>query len=326
MITTTQFTTITPAWSTGFKDKGMMLIEYAMHPVQTHRWMQFLRRDPMLDALTKVSPHLLSRVHKPYMSPGLSYAERISLLIDHYQIIARTHLGDLLRKSATRPLGLHEFAGRSGQPYQLTLAAVDPSRRDGEMTLRLAAQGTTIYTASFVFATIDGMPCVKLGGLQGLLATDQTLRIKQVTRDLHGCRPRDLMIHAVREIGRGAGCSKMVLIGNANKLPSSERVCRKSSDYDQIWKEWNASRRHDGDYEMACAGDAAGGVAVEAGMTGEPTKRTQLLGAIAEALHTRLVREKAVAEFGMHGRSQVADNGGERFEIRPADTRPGRSR
>lgn len=309
MLTTTEFTTTMPTWSAGFREKGKLIIEFAKHPLQTRRWMQFLKQDPVVGALAKTVPHLLWRVHQPYLSPQLGYAARINLLIDHYQIIARARFGELLRKSAMRPLVLHEFTGKAGVPYQLTLAAVDQSRRDGEMTLRLISKGAVIYLASFVFVTIDGVPCVKLGGLQGMLATDNMLRIKQITRDLHGCRPRDLMVHVVREIGYSAGCIKIILIGNDNKLPSSARVCRKASDYDQLWKTWSAVRRADGDYEMPCtSAQRENGPACDTATGNEPTKCARLLDTVLAALHVRLGREKAGVDFVRPGRVPAAES------------------
>ena len=312
MLTTTEFTTAMPTWSNGFKEKSKVFIEYAKHPLQTHRWLRFLKQDPALDALAKAAPHLLSRVHKPYLSPRLCYASRINLLIDHYQIIARTRLADLMRRSALRPLILHEFTGKSGTPYQLSLTAIDSSRRDGDMTLRLTSQGTVIYVASFVFATIDNVPCVKLGGLQGLLATDNMVRIKHITRDLYGCRPRDLMLHAVCEIGSSAGCAKVVLISNDNKLPSATRVCRKASDYDQIWKEWHAARRADGDYEMPCAGTHGDGKACDAAAAGVPNACARLLDTVMAALRARFERERTAGEVALPGWARTSEEAGER--------------
>jgi uncharacterized protein len=208
----------------------------------------------------------------------------------------KAHYGDLLRKATARPQILHELTGKSDVPYQLTLSAVDASRRDGDMTLRLMSRGKVIYTASFVFAMTDGLPCIRIGGFQGLLATDQLLRIKQITRDLHGCRPRDMMLHALREIGRSFGCAKLILIGNGNKLPCAlARVCRKSSDYDQLWKEWHAALRSDGDYEMPCVA-ASGDDSV---VTVESGRRMQLLREVAAALRTRLERERSAGDYAL---------------------------
>jgi hypothetical protein len=260
-------------------------------------------------------------MRKPYLSPQLSYAERIDVLIDHYQIVLKAHYGDLLGKSAARQLKLHEFTGKSEAAYQLTLTAVDASRRDGEMTLRLRSKGVDIYTASFVFATIDGVRCLRLGGLQGLLAIDRTLRIKHITRDLYGCRPRDLILHVLHEIGNGFDCKKIVLIGNDKKLSfGTTYACKKSSDYDLIWKEWNAAPRDDGDYELPCAGvHSASSSAVApdaASMTGEPSKRRILLDTIQATLRVRLGREKSADDYVIPDRAPAAGPDGDGYAAR----------
>jgi uncharacterized protein len=242
----------------GLKDKSMALLGYALHPLQTRRWLQYIKRTPALQELAHAAPRLRYRPHRPYVTPRLNCAGRVDLLMDHYDILLRSPLADWAKKAVQQPLPLGDFIGRTGAVYQLTLAAGDASRCDGELVLRMMSRGVCIYTAAFVFLRQQGMRCVKLGGLQGLLATDKSMSIKQVTRDLYGCRPKDLMVAIVREIGRLADCGKLILIGNANKLPPRDKhVCKKSSDYDAIWKEMAATRRADGDYELPCSTDDA---------------------------------------------------------------------
>jgi uncharacterized protein len=241
---------------TGLKDKSLALLGYALHPLQTRRWLRHIKRTPALQEIALAAPRLRYRPHRPYLTPRLTCANRVDLLMDHYDILLRSPLADWAKKAVQQPLALGEFIGRSGAVYQLTLAAGDATRCDGELVLRMMSRGICIYTAAFVFLRQQGIRCVKLGGLQGLLATDKSMSIKQITRDLYGCRPKDLMVAIVREIGRLADCGKLILIGNANKLPPCEKhVCRKSSDYDAIWKEMAATKRADGDYEMPCRAD-----------------------------------------------------------------------
>jgi hypothetical protein len=62
------------------------------------------------------------------------------------------------------------------------------------------------------------------------------------------------MVMIVREVGNYLGCEKALLTSNENKIHAlGKRVCKKSSDYDQTWKELNATQRADGDFELPCA-------------------------------------------------------------------------
>lgn len=242
-----------PAHRTGFADKAMAWLGHAFHPLQARRWQQYIRRTPALQEIVRASPQLRHRPHRPWLSPRLNCAGRVDMLMDHYDILLRSPLADWAKKATQQPLPLGEFVGKTGAVYQLTLSSGDASRQDGELVLHLVSRGICIYTAAFVFLRQQGMRCVKLGGLQGLLATDKSVGIKQVTRDLYGCKPKDLMLASVSEIGRLADCSSLILIGNANKLPPrGKRICRKSSDYDAIWKEMSALPRADGDFELPC--------------------------------------------------------------------------
>lgn len=236
----------------------MTLIGYALHPLQTRKWLQYIKRTSALQEIAQTAPQLRSRLHQPYLSPRLTCADRLGVLMEHYDILLRSPLADWAKKATQHPLILGEFIGRAGSVYQLTLAATDASRHDGELVLRLMSRGLCIYTAAFLFLRCDSMRCIKLGGLQGMLATDKTIGIKQITRDMFGCRPKNLMIAVVREIGRLADCRKLILIGNANKLPLREKhICKKSSDYDATWKEMAATPRSDGDFELPCCSEGS---------------------------------------------------------------------
>jgi uncharacterized protein VirK/YbjX len=289
MLTNRQFANEMPYLSSGVKDRGMALIGFALHPVQTYRWLQFLKDEPMLGELARRLPHLITRIHRPYVSPALNCEQRVDLLIDHYKTLVATRFGDLVRRAALRPLTLHEFSGKSGMEYQVTLSAIEPGQQDGELVLRLISNGRRIYSASFFLATFQGVSCIRIGGLHGMLAVDNVIRIKRITRDLYGCRPKDLMVQMVREIGNCFGCVKLILIGNQNKLPPCDaRVCRKSSDYDQLWKELNAVPRADGDYELPCASMCAEAADSPLWPNAEPAMRRKLEQSILAAIRARL--------------------------------------
>jgi len=282
-----------PGRRSGIKDTAMMLIGYALHPLQTRRWLQYINSVPALREMARTAPALRTRLHQPYLSPGLSCADRVGVLMEHYDVLLHSPLADVARKAALQPLSLGEFVGRSGTVYQLALSAGDASRRDGDLVLRLHSRGLCIYTAAFVLLRRDGIRHVKLGGLQGMLATDRSMGIKQITRDLYGCRPRELMIAIVREIGRAAECSKLILISNANKLPPTDKhVCRKSSDYDAIWKEMHAARRSDGDFELPCTDEAMVRMSEAAA-----SRRAMLIESVLDLVRLRLAQDRAAAAW-----------------------------
>lgn len=282
-----------------FMHRTRALIRSIRYPAQTRRWLKFLGSDSALKDLSMAAPDLVDRIYHPYLASGLTCSERVDLLIWHYEFLLQAGLAGILKRAAIHPLVLCEFSGKSGAHYQLSLSSTDGKRHDGEWILRLISKGICIYTVAFVFIFSQGERYVKIGGLQGFLATDNTMRIKAVTRDLFGCRPRDLMVSAVRAIGAQLGCHKVLLISNRNKLPARERyACRKSSDYDRIWNDMRALKRADGDFELPCAfaseecGTQSRYAQREASLHSVPTRRQILLDSILCTVREQLADEQ----------------------------------
>jgi uncharacterized protein VirK/YbjX len=202
-----------------------------------------------------VSPaSFLGKIHLPYLSLALNCAGRARLLIRHYDGLLNTGFGSLVRQALQKPLTLCIFNGKSGTPYELQLSALDTGRQDGELLLRLVSEGICVYSIACILTTSQGKPALMVGGLTGMLSQGRSRGIKQITRDLHGCRPKDLMVALARDLGRCFGCATTLLIGSGNRIPPAEKYfCKKSADYDLTWRELHATVRADGDYELPCA-------------------------------------------------------------------------
>ncbi|MEO8600582.1 MAG: DUF535 family protein [bacterium] len=67
--------------------------------------------------------------------------------------------------------------------------------------------------------------------------SDGLARISVATRELHGLRPKNLMVRLARQIGHVFGCNNMILVGNVNR--AAHRSVRKGlvfADYDALWR------------------------------------------------------------------------------------------
>lgn len=237
---------------TPLRDNVRAWLGTALFPRATWRWRRFIHQHPPLQKLARSTPQFVSKIYGPYLNGHTTCANRVELLIAHYRMLfdlGYAHMVPTVRE----PLLLAEFHGRDRGPYRLELCRPMQHRHWGEVALRLTLDGRLVYLLAFTI-TRDGDDMVlTVGGIEGLLATDDEFCIKRITRDLRGLRPRDLLVFAVVEIARHFYCSRVILTGNRNKLPSHSRhVCRRSSDYDRAWRELNATPRTDGDFELAC--------------------------------------------------------------------------
>src|SRR4051812_19599748 len=79
---------------------GKIAIGCMMYPIQTYKWLHFLKTDSVLADLGKSSAQWLARIHRPYVSTRLNCADKVYLLIDHYKFVFSAGLGGLVKKAA----------------------------------------------------------------------------------------------------------------------------------------------------------------------------------------------------------------------------------
>jgi uncharacterized protein VirK/YbjX len=266
-----------------------------LRPRETRRWLRFLETHPPLADAGVTPSAFLGKIHRPYLCTSLDCGARVDLLIRHYESLTRAGFGSLLRQAVSQPLTLCTFTGKSGVPYELRLSALEPACQDGEVLLRLWSRGVCIYTIAFVAIADYAEANLKVGGLHGMLAGSGDFGIKQVTRDLYGCRPKDLMVALVRDLGAGFGCRRLILVGNRNKIPpAGKRICRKSADYDRTWQELHATMRADGDWELSCiSARQTEQMPASSGSPVMPSKRSVLVESIRVAVRANIAARRS---------------------------------
>ena len=273
------------------KDRLKLILGAIVYPVQTRRWRSFLLDNPLLGELAQQYPRIMHKIYRPYLSSHLSCADRVDAMIGHYSHIFKRGFGKLVSQAALGPIPIAEFAGKSGTLFQINLAGINAGHREGELMLQLVQDGVCIYTASFALLNRDAESYIKLGALQGLRSTRGGAQaIKQVTRELHGCRPKNLMVSLVSEIGAYFGCSMILLVSNKNRITVNGRRSRRiSSNYDETWEEMLASRRRDGNFELPCNGLVPKNIdLVPSNKRAEARRRNALLVSVCAAIRSSL--------------------------------------
>ncbi|MGK5021405.1 VirK/YbjX family protein [Janthinobacterium sp. LB2P10] len=223
-------------------------------PVQRARWQAFIAGTPGLAALAQAHPSLLYKIYRPYASRHIGCAARAELLRGHYRFLWQAGARPLVEYAARRALVLAAIEGKDGAIYRLQLTAIHDSHREGDLCLRLTRDGVSLYLASFLFRPQPGGCAIQLGALQGLRSAAGAQAVKEATRALHGCRPKNLMVAALRDLGDFFGCGHLDLVSNANRIALNwHRRRHISSDYDLAWQELQALPTSDGNYRLPCS-------------------------------------------------------------------------
>jgi uncharacterized protein VirK/YbjX len=274
-----------------------------LHRHATDGWLELLNSHTLLIELARTRPRLIYKIYRPYLSNTMTCAQRVELLREHYRHVFRLGLGPLTVRAARAAVLLGNIDGKSGLPYRVQLRAIEPMEREGELVLQLMQGDELVYGCAFSFFNGEHGMVLGVGCMQGPRGEHGLQLIKDATRELHGLRPKNLMLKLLGQIAHDHGCVQLRLVGNANRaVCGATRQGKVHADYDALWQELDASRRADGDYQLACAPITEPDLSLVASKKrSEVRKRHELLAAlaaeIAVALHApRFVAVTSLAE------------------------------
>jgi uncharacterized protein len=276
-----------PYWRELLKLKVRSLV----HQQQTRRWLGMLNSHPAFSEYVRNWPRFLYKIYRPYLTATLPMEARRAMLESHYQFMFERGLGPMLVQASAGGVKLASFEGKNGVPYQLELRAVGTClEREGELVLQLCQGQTMLYAVAFTFGWRGEGHAVSIGCVQGGKAEGTMDAIRVATRELHGVRPKQLLVTLARQLAYSFGCSRMMMVSNANRV--AQRSIRRGqvlADYDQFWLEMGAQRMADGDYWMPCAPVQAPDLeAIASKKRSEARKRHELMVMLAEAVNLRL--------------------------------------
>lgn len=257
-----------------------------LHRHAVDGWLQLLNSSPLFTELVADHPRLVYKIFRPYNSNTMDYHGRLAMLTQHYRFIQRQGLAPLTARGSRGRVLLTEVIGKSGLPYQVVFNAVEPMEREGEMVLQLVQGDDLIYSSAFTFCQGEQGMMLAVGCMQGPRGEHGLQLIKDATRELHGLRPKSMMVKLLGQVGHAFGCSELRLVSNANRT-----VCRSvkqgkvHADYDTLWQEMDATVRADGDYRLPCTPLAEPDLAAIASKKrSEARKRHDTLAALVDGV------------------------------------------
>jgi uncharacterized protein VirK/YbjX len=265
------------------RERIKIRVRALLHPLQTPAWLRLLNSHPAFSEYVRNCPRFLYKVYRPYISQTLRPEERLAAIQAHYEFMFRRGLGQVVAGASLGPVVLASIEGKSGLPYEIQLRTVNMFDREGELVLQLAQNGKVIYTVACTVAPRAGRPALSIGCVQGGKLDDARESIRLATRDLHGMRPKQLMVSLVRQLGFEYGCERLHLVSNRNRvIYKAIRHGRVLADYDLLWEELGALRNASGDYELDCAPVAAPDLeAIPSKKRSEAKKRHEMMCALA---------------------------------------------
>lgn len=193
-------------------------------------------------------PTLVTRFLHPYLNTDWPARRKLEAIGMHYAM-----LRDDLRFLRFVPSGSLTLA-RIEQNVEIRLDNPSRFEHEGELTLNLYRGELRLFSLAFTLGMLDGRRVAYAGGLQGLSGTDALETYRTMTHAMHGLRPRDLLINALRALCRALAVDRILGVGDRHRVcsnpyfPSSAQVF---SSYDSAWMENGAAARDDGFFDLS---------------------------------------------------------------------------
>jgi uncharacterized protein VirK/YbjX len=211
-------------------------------------WLAFLESRPMA-GITSIDRVLPERYQHRYISLAWNTSQRLHALRGHYEFalarFPRPLFHTLYRE---RQVLLGKLRLRDGGQLSLILKAPFRRSREGEMSLSLTDEnGLQISYATIAF--IDGGRTIVIGCMQGAANNAGRDVVRELTRQCHGLRPKNLLLSMVRALAEAFGVERVIGIGNAAHVFAGipDKV---KADYDAFWVEAGGVPAEDGFYEL----------------------------------------------------------------------------
>ncbi|HVI53550.1 MAG TPA: DUF535 family protein [Luteibacter sp.] len=215
-------------------------------PLRHLRWLGLLQSHPALRDAARRDGRLVERWQHRFVSRSFGARKRLAALMDHYRfVVAALPQGLLERMYAEGQVTLAEASMKNGEPLRVLL--MPPTRRgcEGELNVALAtADDTLLFSATITVLPSSGELLV--GCLQGPNTEDGQERVRLVTRQCHGLRPKNLLLSLLYGVATAHGLSRLRGISNDGHARSG----RIKASYDTFWIESAGVLARDGFFDL----------------------------------------------------------------------------
>lgn len=203
------------------------------------------KADTALADVMHQRPEVVGAVLWPYQCAGWEAEERLNRIAKHYQVI------DSLGAPWRFPLGEKlELSDLSEYLPDLRFVIDQPQwfMREGGLVLNIFKGSFRAFSLAFSFCrTPDGRLQAVVGCLQGRNREGALNLYRDLTKALHGLRPRDMLFDVFRMICRTVGVSEVFGVTQTHRHHQHPYFGTKSlsPDYDAIWKDRDGTKLDD---------------------------------------------------------------------------------
>lgn len=198
------------------------------------RWINGVDNVLLLEEVRR-SPVTYAAIYRPYVNKRWGIRHRLKAIEQHY--LALRDRAALFNIDATQYFDLLQL---DSQYLDLRIVVDRPKwmRAEGEVAISLFYQNDRIYTAKFLIIGGPHQCSLVIGAFQGWSGADAKEIYVNITRALHGARPRDFLVNILKIVAANIGCVDIWGVSDACHRSEHWLVrAEKHASYDEVWIE-----------------------------------------------------------------------------------------
>jgi uncharacterized protein VirK/YbjX len=198
-------------------------------------------------------PEITGAAVWPYVCATWSAERRLRQIREHFQLV--DSIGgklDFPMDQSMQVLDLSEL-----QPgLKVVLDQPRWFMREGQLVLNLFAGDVRIYSIAFSLGRDGERTIAYIGAIQGGNTDGVMADYKDLTKTLHGMRPRDFLVELLRTLCRVLGVSRILAVADERRQHRASYFGNAKAEvlslnYDDIWAERGAVRENDEFFALA---------------------------------------------------------------------------
>jgi uncharacterized protein len=229
---------------TKFIFPGNRIISFGKRILAVIWCLPFLRRastwlataeNPLLFKEFSQTPEIREFIFRPYVNRNWDATQRLDVIEEHYNLVCSS--AAILNLAPDEYIDLAMFDLGCGN-LRVVLDRPNWMRREGEIGLSLFLGVDRIYTVMFLLTGSSTNMKLIIGCVQGGHVNPRRNPYKELTKELHGMRPRDFILHIIKIFSKELCCEEILGISDAahrSNLWYSKAT--KVAGYDAIWLE-----------------------------------------------------------------------------------------
>jgi uncharacterized protein VirK/YbjX len=206
------------------------------------------RTNLALQETLALRPSLMACVIHPYLNVDWRFDQKLDAITGHYKLLTG-RLG-ILHFSPPASIILTDLE----DAIQIRLHKCLLFEHEGELTISLFKSDRRIYSLTFMLGQIGAELTAYAGGLQGLRGPEIIEIYRSLTHQMHGLRPRDLLVTAFRLLCGSLGVARILAISDSKRICSNSYHCPGEqifSSYDSAWSECGGVPMDDAFFDLS---------------------------------------------------------------------------